>query len=335
MADKGRLIQRGKMTLKKPVILSLFAGTSLLVPVMALLLYQSIYNSNIQSEIEHLESTMNQIQSFIQSEKFLELIPTEWHGIIHEYVSDLSVLSSASWKSFGMGLFVILAASGFILFFVYWILGHMVINDLKMINQKLTEEMLKNTKDSLTGLYNRNKVEDEAQEIFRKKTPQGMLILIDLDNFKKVNDEAGHIEGDRVLKTFGQILDRQFRATDTKARLGGDEFVILLQQELTTEVLQMKLNRFLDEVRLELKEYYKNYKLSVSIGVAVITQDIRSYTELYKSADAAMYVAKRSGKDRFYVNKDNNTCMRENCICCRAICDRRKTLFGEKRRWKT
>ncbi len=201
---------------------------------------------------------------------------------------------------------------------------------IQKLNKKLEEEMSKNTRDSLTGLFNRNKVEEEAREMFQEEKPQGMLVLIDLDNFKRVNDEAGHMEGDKVLKMFGQVLDRQFRATDTKARLGGDEFVVLLQQELTTEVLQQKLNRFLDEVRTELEEYYGRYRLSVSIGVAPVTGEIHSFAELYKSADAAMYVAKRSGKDRFYVNKENNTCMRENCIHCRAICERRRILFEKK-----
>ena len=80
--------------------------------------------------------------------------------------------------------------------------------------------------------------------------------------------------------------------------------MILLRQELSVEVLQKKLNQFLDEVRTELPKYYADYKLSVSIGVASVSQDVRSYEDLYKNADAAMYVAKRSGKDRFYVNSD-------------------------------
>ena len=186
-----------------------------------------------------------------------------------------------------------------------------ITEDMKTIhslNTKLSEEMSKNITDSLTNLFNRQKVEEEARQIFQEEHPQGMLILIDLDNFKRVNDEAGHTEGDHVLKVFGSILNRQFRSTDIKARLGGDEFVfvILFRQELEADVLQRKLNGFLDEVRKELQEYYRNYKLSVSISAAVITPDIHSYEELYKSADAAMYVAKRSGKDGFYVNRDHN-----------------------------
>ena len=192
------------------------------------------------------------------------------------------------------------------------------------LNTKLSEERSKNITDSLTGLFNRKKIEDDVRQIFKAQSPQGMLMLIDLDNFKRINDEAGHMEGDHILRTFGGILNRQFRSTDIKARLGGDEFVILLRQELSTEMLQSKLNRFLDEARTELKEYYENYNLSISIGVAAITQDVHSYEDLYRNADAAMYVVKRNGKDGFYINADNNTCMGENCPHCRAICERRK-----------
>lgn len=182
-----------------------------------------------------------------------------------------------------------------------------ITKDMKAIHKlhtKLSEEISRNITDSLTGLYNRKKLEEEVRQIFQEEKPQGMLILIDLDNFKRINDEAGHMEGDNVLKKFGRILSRQFRSTDIKVRLGGDEFVILLRQELSVEVLQKKLNQFLDEVRTELQKYYTDYKLSVSIGVASVSQDVRSYEDLYKNADAAMYVAKRSGKDRFYVNSD-------------------------------
>lgn len=202
-----------------------------------------------------------------------------------------------------------------------------ITEDMKTIhnlNARLSEEKSRNVTDSLTGLFNRKKIEEDVRQIFQEEHPRGMLILIDLDNFKKINDKAGHMEGDNVLKIFGGILKGQFRSTDLKARLGGDEFVILLRQELTMEMLQTKLNGFLEEVRTQLQEYYRDYKLSVSIGVAVITPDVHSYEELYRNADAAMYVVKRTGKDGFYVNTDNNTCMRENCIRCRAVCARRK-----------
>ena len=112
------------------------------------------------------------------------------------------------------------------------------------------------------------------------------------------------MEGDTVMKAFARNQNRQFRSTDIKVRLGGDEFVILHRQELSEEVLQAKLEHFLEEVRRELQEYYRDYKLSVSIGVASVSRDVHSYEELYRNADAAMYAAKRSGKDGYYVNRE-------------------------------
>lgn len=195
------------------------------------------------------------------------------------------------------------------------------------LSEALQEAKQKAQKDGLTGLYNRNKAKDIIDEWFAEGHENGVLLLMDMDNFKKVNDEKGHPEGDILLKKFADLLVTQFRGSDLKARLGGDEFIVFMPNKIDVEILETKLKSFLFACRSELRKYYLEQRVSVSIGIAYVDNKINSFDELYECADAAMYVAKRRGKDAFYVNEENLTCMGTECTQCRAQCSRRKTLF--------
>lgn len=195
------------------------------------------------------------------------------------------------------------------------------------LSEALQEAKQKAQKDCLTGLYNRNKAKDIIDEWFAEGHENGVLLLMDMDNFKKVNDEKGHPEGDILLKKFADLLVTQFRGSDLKARLGGDEFIVFMPNKIDMEILETKLKSFLFACRSELRKYYLEQRVSVSIGIAYVDNKINSFDELYECADAAMYVAKRRGKDAFYVNEENLTCMGTECTQCRAQCSRRKILF--------
>lgn len=195
------------------------------------------------------------------------------------------------------------------------------------LSEALQEAKQKAQKDGLTGLYNRNKAKDLIDEWFAEGHENGVLLLMDMDNFKKVNDEKGHPEGDILLKKFADLLVTQFRGSDLKARLGGDEFIVFMPNKIDMEILETKLKSFLFACRSELRKYYLEQRVSVSIGIAYVDNKINSFDELYECADAAMYVAKRRGKDAFYVNEENLTCMGTECTQCRAQCSRRKILF--------
>ena len=195
------------------------------------------------------------------------------------------------------------------------------------LSEALQEAKQKAQKDGLTGLYNRKKAKDIIDEWFAEGHENGVLLLMDMDNFKKVNDEKGHPEGDILLKKFADLLVTQFRGSDLKARLGGDEFIVFMPNKIDMEILETKLKSFLFACRSELRKYYLEQRVSVSIGIAYVDNKINSFDELYECADAAMYVAKRRGKDAFYVNEENLTCMGTECTQCRAQCSRRKILF--------
>ncbi|NMO52304.1 GGDEF domain-containing protein [Actinoplanes sp. TBRC 11911] len=153
--------------------------------------------------------------------------------------------------------------------------------------------------DSLTGLANRLQLRaalaDAVERNRRAGTPVGVL-LIDLDEFKQINDVYGHDVGDRLLVSFGDVLRRSVRASDLPARLGGDEFAVVLPRvESAGEALAVA-QRILDECRSEVTLGDHTVRLSASIGVAVSSEPCEP-DELLRRADVAMYTAKRGGKN--------------------------------------
>ena len=172
----------------------------------------------------------------------------------------------------------------------------------KQLIRSLEKEKEKNYIDSLTGIYNRTKVKEYIEDFVSKGINlQGVMILMDLDNFKSINDQLGHMEGDLVLKKFAEILITQFRTSDIVARLGGDEFIVFLPNFISKAGLETKIDHILSIIRQELSPYYEKYNLSVSIGVAYLGGNNKTYEDLYQSADKAMYTAKRGGKNGYFL----------------------------------
>ena len=157
-------------------------------------------------------------------------------------------------------------------------------------------------RDSLTGLYNRKYLEDAVTDYVNKhRDPKGVLISIDMDNFKKINDTEGHLEGDRVLLQFARLLESSFRACDVKARMGGDEFAVFLPGEVSEQALRQKLERLIRDCRICLAEKYETHGLSISVGAVFLDRENADYKMLYQLSDAAMYTAKNNGKDSLQI----------------------------------
>lgn len=180
--------------------------------------------------------------------------------------------------------------------------------------------------DPLTHLTNRAGLENHVKGSLKNRPGIGTLIIFDLDNFKSVNDDLGHPEGDKVLKKFAHCLKSCFRTNDIVARIGGDEFVVFIHSNVPVQVISDKLQSLLDEIREKLGDYNKRYGLSASIGVAYVDKRKNSYDDLYKCADVGLYIAKGLGKDGYYINEDNIRCMRSNCIRCTKDCKKRELL---------
>ncbi len=158
--------------------------------------------------------------------------------------------------------------------------------------------------DHLTGLLNRSGFRQAVREAIIAHPGQGVLIIMDLDNFKQINDKYGHPEGDVALKSFARQLDEFFnRSGDITARLGGDEFAVFVGRPLTATEAEGMLRKFIDRVRETYESEYPGEGLSVSAGAAFVPEKVVG-EELYRQTDAALYEAKRNGKDCFlFANK--------------------------------
>ncbi len=157
------------------------------------------------------------------------------------------------------------------------------------------------TTDGLTGLLNkRTLIETATQKVASAARFERKLsaLIVDLDLFKKVNDTHGHDVGDLVIVGLSDILKRQKRATDVVARFGGEEFVILCEQ--TDEQGAMLLaERIRDELgKTTFRARSGTLSITCSVGVATFPEAGRTWEELFKAADEALYVSKRSGRNR-------------------------------------
>lgn len=167
------------------------------------------------------------------------------------------------------------------------------------LNIILKNRLLKNLSqtDSLSGLNNRRfmlkKLEDEIAKYKRYKTPFS-VVLIDIDHFKKINDNYGHDKGDFVIKKISSLIKQNIRTTDISARWGGEEFLILTPNSDLKSAL--KLSQNLKDL-IEKSEFEMKYSVTISIGISTFSENL-TQEELLKLADNALYKAKKNGRNR-------------------------------------
>jgi len=155
-------------------------------------------------------------------------------------------------------------------------------------------------RDAVTGLYNhryfREQLAHETERSVRYAQPLS-LILLDMNNFKEINDRYGHFMGDRFLGLVGEVIDKQIRASDVGARYGGDEFVIILPST-TREEAESTGQKLASAVAncAAMTATGENVQLGISFGVATCPFDAKSPTELIEHADALLYKAKATRK---------------------------------------
>lgn len=187
----------------------------------------------------------------------------------------------------------VLTAAFIVLFVVYSWFRH-------NISVKNTEKLEKSaTTDPLTGLKNKATMEREIREYMQQNPEdEGVMFLLDIDDFKSVNDTKGHAFGDLVLKEFSFRLSNYFRAADFIGRIGGDEFMVFCPHFSDEAAIAYKIE--------SLEKFAKTFsvgtvmiqKVSCSIGLAYYPKDGADFESLYKAADQAMYRSKKGGKAR-------------------------------------
>lgn len=173
------------------------------------------------------------------------------------------------------------------------------INAEKKRNMQLLEWA---QKDGLTNVYNRKTVESMIQKEI-KAFPESYhaLFVIDIDDFKRINDTLGHASGDEALEKISFAMKSSFRSNDLIGRIGGDEFVIFMKHMYTLNLDQIikkaeQLLEALQEIRLDEDA---GYRVFCSIGIAIYPIDGTNYLELFKKADERLYQAKKQGKNSF------------------------------------
>lgn len=160
----------------------------------------------------------------------------------------------------------------------------------RILEDNSAEIRTRSDKDALTGLYNRMYTAARTDEILRKGG-NGALIIFNADDFGEINNKAGHLAGDSVLRTVADAVSRCCDKGDIACRIGGDNFVIFTPCKKSDSDLASKAEKFTDEI------LYSADELSgVSVGISVFPRDGGNFSELYSSADKALYFSKRSGK---------------------------------------
>lgn len=155
-------------------------------------------------------------------------------------------------------------------------------------------------RDSLTKLYNKETARAKIDRLLMKNSQDkfGAFILIDLDNFKDVNDRFGHLFGDTLLSNVADAISGMFRESDVVARIGGDEFLVYMPEVSGKELIASRCNGLISVIRRLFDEMHTEMIVSCSVGVAVTPVDGIIYSDLFQKADIALYQAKKLGKGR-------------------------------------
>jgi diguanylate cyclase (GGDEF)-like protein len=212
--------------------------------------------------------------SFYPAAEYRELLWERAEGLLHGYFVSLLVAS----------IFSIIIAR---------------FQVVQMENRRMIEHLALH--DSLTGLPTRRLFYDRletALKLVRRNRQHLGLLFLDLDNFKELNDSAGHEAGDILLVEIAGRIRDCLRESDTVGRLGGDEFVVLLENVDTREDLRLVAQKILSAVREPCEIKGRKVSVSVSIGAAMAPDEAESVDDILRIADEEMYKAKRAGKNQ-------------------------------------
>ncbi len=157
-------------------------------------------------------------------------------------------------------------------------------------------------RDILTGLYNKATTGLLIKEVLQNQCTADdlhALIIVDVDNFKTINDSFGHLFGDRVLTDLAREFRRIFRSDDIVGRIGGDEFFIFLQNVSSIAILQSKAEAICTRFRKIYTENGTSVSISASVGIAICPDHGTDFNTLYRHADEALYQVKENGKSNY------------------------------------
>ena len=172
---------------------------------------------------------------------------------------------------------------------------------LERVLNEYTEELKnKAQKDALTGLWNRQFMAQSVNTYLSVHGARGALLMIDLDNFKAINDTYGHIAGDDVILAISDVLTSCVRGDDIVCRLGGDEFIAFIVSAKTKDAIEAICKRISEEFLKRIDDINPRIQTSVSIGIALSHSDGNNFETLYSNADKALYFVKQNQKGAYH-----------------------------------
>ena len=174
---------------------------------------------------------------------------------------------------------------------------------LEKKTREVSDIKSKSYQDVLTGLWNRAYTENAVNEMI-SQGKKGALFMLDMDNFKAVNDNYGHIAGDETLKIFAGTLKKFAGEGDVLCRIGGDEFMIFVKDVTEKSELGSRAAEIISGFQKKFAEFDFETECSVSIGIAQTPEDGMEFNKLYNSADKALYYVKQNGKNAYHFFSD-------------------------------
>lgn len=184
------------------------------------------------------------------------------------------------------------------------IVGFTCVKNIDAEKRSRMELQYKAERDSLTGLYNKGITEKLIREhlVFNHTLSNSALFMIDIDDFKDVNDNMGHACGDKVLCQFGEKLLSLLGSENIVGRIGGDEYVAFMKYNATEIAVREKAQQICTALRSEYKDSRGEvHTLSSSVGIAISPKDGITFDKLYRNADIALYVVKSEDKDNYRI----------------------------------
>ena len=157
-------------------------------------------------------------------------------------------------------------------------------------------------RDSGTGLYNKRAIAELAMEtIANTKGRPVFLSILDVDDFKNINDSYGHLTGDEVIAKVAEVIDNNMAGRGFAGRFGGDEFLIVTDRVKDADEFILMLKTMRKTIAYQCAEMYRGMTVTTSVGIAQYPKDASDYEELFKLADKCLYLAKAKGKNRYII----------------------------------
>lgn len=163
----------------------------------------------------------------------------------------------------------------------------------------------KSFQDALTGLWNRSYTEEKVDMLLQNGF-DGALLMMDMDNFKAINDNYGHIAGDHILKLFADTLKKYAEDDDVVCRIGGDEFMMFVSGNKDKDILGTRATNIISDMVAHIAQCNFDTNSSVSVGIAQYPDDGNDFKSLYSAADKALYHVKQNGKNSYHFYTDQH-----------------------------